>query len=221
MSALAEFEQRVAMQLASADREPFWSPEDAQRYMAEVSGRRDRFQEVARRLVDTIIRPRLETLAGHFTNASLTRDESAGHVACRFGYCERFPASTRVEFMVEHDTHFEKLATVYDVWMMPLFAKFNQHDALTVPLDKVDDEQIADWVEEMLLDFLDAYLRIDRGRDDFDDEPVTDPVCGMRIARSAAVAKEVYVGHAYFFCSQECQKKFVREPAAYVQVKTM
>jgi YHS domain-containing protein len=122
---------------------------------------------------------------------------------------------------MEHDARYEKLTTVYDVWMMPLFVKFNEHDALSMPLDKIDDAQIARWVEEMLLDYLDTYLRIDRGRDDFDDEAVTDPVCGMRITRSAAVAKEVYVGHAYFFCSLECQKAFAADPRAFVQVKTM
>ena len=221
MSSLVEFAQRVKERLASADREPFWNPADAERYMGEVSARRRQFEEFARRLMDTIIQPRLKILASHFSNASLAEDEALEHAACRFGYCERFPASTRVEFRIEHDSRFEKHTTVYDVWMMPLFVKFNEHDALSMPLDKVDDTQIMSWVEEMLLDYLDTYLRIDRGRDDFDDEPVSDPVCGMRIARSKAVAKEVYVGHAYFFCSNDCQQVFAANPRAFVQIKTL
>jgi YHS domain-containing protein len=64
-------------------------------------------------------------------------------------------------------------------------------------------------------------LRIDRGRDDFFDEAVTDPVCGMRIARSAAVGKAVYAGHAYFFCSEECQQAFAANPQSFVEVKTL
>jgi YHS domain-containing protein len=221
MISLRDFNQQIQARLATANREPYWSPTDAERYMADAFTRRQQFEQVARRLIESVIQPRLETLASHFTNASLVKDVRAGHAACRFGYCERFPASTRVEFMIEHDARFERLSIVYDVWMMPLFVRFNQHDALSAPLDKVDDAVFASWVEEMLLDYLDAYLRIDRGREDFDDESVTDPVCGMRIARSAAVAKDSYVGHPYFFCSEECRKAFAADPQAFVQVKTM
>jgi len=41
--------------------------------------------------------------------------------------------------------------------MMPLSVKFNHHDALTMPLDAVNDTQIASWVEDMILDYLDTY----------------------------------------------------------------
>ena len=66
--------------------------------------------QIAVRLNDTLIQPRLETLASYFSNASLTDNESVGRCACWFGYCERFPVSTRVTFAVEHDTRFEKVA---------------------------------------------------------------------------------------------------------------
>ena len=109
----------------------------------------------------------------------------------------------------------------YEASMMPVFIKLNERDKLTLPLDDVPDDAVAAWVEERLLEFVDAYLRIDRGREDFDDEPATDPVCGMRISRSSAVASDSYRGHPYFFCSRECQERFAREPTAYVEVKTM
>jgi len=104
---------------------------------------------------------------------------------------------------------------------MPVFVKLNERDKLTLPIDNVSDDEVAAWVEERLLEFVDAYLRIDRGTDDFDDEPATDPVCGMRISRSTAAASDNYRGHPYFFCSKECQERFAREPTAYVEVKAM
>jgi YHS domain-containing protein len=85
----------------------------------------------------------------------------------------------------------------------------------------VQDDAVADWVEQRLLDFLDNYLRIDRGGDDFDEDTATDPVCGMRIIRSTAIASGSYRGHPYYFCSTDCQKKFAREPTTYVEVKSM
>jgi YHS domain-containing protein len=88
-------------------------------------------------------------------------------------------------------------------------------------LDDAKDGIVATWVEDRLLEILDAYLRIDRGGDDFTDEPATDPVCGMRIARSSAAASDTYRGHPYFFCSPDCQTRFSRNPQAYVEARPM
>lgn len=220
MSALVEFASRVEAQLNAATREPHWETEEAERYMAAVAARRQRFEQLASRLIETVVQPRLETLAGYFSNTSLTK-EPAGRCSCWFGYCERFPASTKIALAVEHDVRFEKVAVCYEASMMPVIIKLNDRDKMTLPLDEVSDDAVADWVEQRLLEFLDAYLRIDRGCDDFDEEAATDPVCGMRITRSAAVASDSYQGHPYFFCSRECQEGFAREPTAYVDVKAM
>jgi YHS domain-containing protein len=149
------------------------------------------------------------------------QDEVDGICACWFGFSERFPASTKIEFAIEHDVRFEKLIVVYEMYMMPAFIKFNKQDRLTVPLTAVDDGKVADWVEERLVEFVDAYLQIDRGADDFDEDTATDPVCGMRISRSSAAASESYYGHPYFFCSQECQAAFSANPSRYVRVATL
>ncbi len=221
MNDLAAFAKRVESLLAGANREPHWKPDEAERYMANVAARRQRFEEIAARLNDTVIQPRLETLASYFSNSSITKDEPSGHCSCWFGYCEQFPASTKVSFAVEHDVRFEKVAVCYEASMMPVFIKLNERDKLTLPLDDVPDDAVAAWVEERLLEFIDVYLRIDRGREDFDDEAATDPVCGMRISRSSAVASDSYRGHPYFFCSRECQEKFAHEPTAFVEVRAM
>ncbi|GIW83177.1 MAG: hypothetical protein KatS3mg105_4984 [Gemmatales bacterium] len=105
--------------------------------------------------------------------------------------------------------------------MMPMFIKMNEHDRLTEPLDSIQEDTVAAWVEERLCEFLDSYLRIDRGAEDFQKDAATDPVCGMRISRSAAAASDSFRGHPYFFCSRECQERFAQNPAEYVEVKTM
>lgn len=46
---------------------------------------------------------------------------------------------------------------------------------------------------------------------------VTDPVCGMQIDSSQAVAQTVYNGKGYFFCSDECRKMFVENPEKYLK----
>ena len=206
MSALVEFARRVKEEMMAAGREPHWKPDEAERYMAAVATRRQRFEQLASRLNEAVIQSRLETLAGYFSNASLSKDEPAGRCSCWFGYCERFPASTKVAFSVEHDVRFEKVAICYQASMMPVFIKLNERDKFTSPLEDMNDDAAADWVEQRLLGFLDAYLQIDRGGEDFEGDAATDPVCGMRISRSAAVAGDSYRGHPYFFCSHESKR---------------
>lgn len=221
MSDLVNFAKQVEQQLKDANREPHWSRDEADQYMADVADRRERFEQTSSQLCDTVVQPRLETLGGYFANASLTKRKSAAHYSCYFGYCERFPASTTVTFAIEHDATYEKLVVRYEVRMMPLFIKLDEHDKLTLPLDDISEDVVATWVEQRLLEFLDSYLRIDRGGENLDEEVVVDPVCGMRIGRSSAAATKVYYGHPYFFCSVDCRGKFAAEPTSYVQVKTM
>ncbi|MDR7554225.1 MAG: XdhC family protein [Armatimonadota bacterium] len=46
-----------------------------------------------------------------------------------------------------------------------------------------------------------------------------DPVCGMTVARAAALVAE-YGGHQYYFCCAHCRQAFLREPARYAAVTT-
>lgn len=221
MSDLVEFARSLKERLTAERREPHWEPDEAERYMTAIAVRREKFEPMAARLIEKVIQPRLETLASFFPNASLSRDEPAGRCSYWFGYCEQFPASTRVTFAIEHDVRCENVAVCFELSMMPVFIKMSEHDRLTLALDAVQDGPVAEWTEKRLFEFLDDYLRIDRGSDDFEEDAVTDPVCGMRISRSAAVGSDSHRGHPYFFCSRECRERFARKPTDYVDVKTM
>ena len=221
MSDLISFANCIDEILADSSRQRHWSAEEAEQYMARFSSRREQFEELAARLISTIIRPRVETLAGYFANTTPARDDAASRCSYWFGYCERFPVSTQLEFAVEHDARFEKLLLRYHVHMMPVFIKLTEHDSLALPLDSVGDEVVASWIEERLLEFLDDYLRIDRGDADFEEDAATDPVCGMQINRSAAAASATYLGHPYYFCSAMCQQQFDANPKHFVQLKNI
>jgi YHS domain-containing protein len=221
MSALDRFAARVQEQIASCCREPHWDFGQAERYMDEVRVRREQFTQIAVRLVTDVIQPRLATVASRFPNASPAKDEPEGHCSYWFGYCDRFPSSTKVEFRVEHDIRYDRVELCYGMSMMPAHIKLNERDKLVMTLEAVTNDEVAMWVEERLLDFLGAYLRIDRSGDDLTDEAVVDPVCGMRISRSSAAANDTFRGHPFFFCSQDCQVEFARNPQAFVDVKAM
>jgi YHS domain-containing protein len=216
---LAQFRREVQRRIAAAGTEPTWTAEAAAQYMAALEPRRQRFLEVARRLLAEVIEPRMAAVAQPFANAQPDRNAHQDRSAWWFGYCERFPVTARLEISVGHNEPIDEVQLRYHLELMPAFTKYDPHDRFVVPLDALDDAAAADWVERKLLEFLGVYLAIDRGRDDLEDELVTDPVCGMRIRRSAAVATSDVKGHAYHFCSESCQSQFDAAPDRYAAVR--
>jgi YHS domain-containing protein len=43
----------------------------------------------------------------------------------------------------------------------------------------------------------------------------TDPVCGMQVDDQKATAKSQFQGTNYYFCSDECKRKFDQQPQQY------
>lgn len=48
-------------------------------------------------------------------------------------------------------------------------------------------------------------------------DPVTDPVCGMRIDPSTAAARVSWKGSLVHFCSVPCSTKFQANPESFVR----
>jgi hypothetical protein len=109
MNDLVQFAKRLKEELERSSREPFWTGDDAQRYMAEVAARREQFTTLATHWIQTIALPRLETMAGYFANAALGRHSSDDRCNLRFRFIERFPASAEVSIAVEHDLRYEQV----------------------------------------------------------------------------------------------------------------
>jgi len=221
MSELATFSEHLQDVFHDAYRVPHWTLEEAEAYMSNVDVRHQHFEELSHRLNRDLVKPRLDQMARLFPNASFPEQQKSNGSSCLFEFCDRFPATAEIEFSIEHDVRFEKVIVHTHTHIMPVFVPYNEQDNLTLPWDRVDDAKVADWVEERLLEFLDTYLRIDAGSDDLAKETVTDPVCGMQILQSDAVASDSYYGHPHFFCSKECLAKFQKDPEQYAQIKTM
>lgn len=48
-------------------------------------------------------------------------------------------------------------------------------------------------------------------------DTAVDPVCGMKIKKSAAKATYEYNGKTYYFCMEGCKEKFVKNPENYIK----
>jgi YHS domain-containing protein len=217
-SSLADFSQRIGALLVASSREPQLSEPEVGRYMQDWVQQRQKYETVAARITDEVIRPRMELLPKYLPHARLTRNGGGAHCTCWIAYSPRFPASMKIEFTIEPDSSLQQAVVRSELFLVPAFMRYDAHDKFVVRLDSADDAALAHWVEDRVIAALEAYLRLDRGSEDADDEPVVDPVCGMRLRRSSAAAQMDYRGHPYFFCAEACQRRFAAAPEQFVRV---
>ncbi|HEX5104288.1 MAG TPA: YHS domain-containing protein [Pirellulaceae bacterium] len=221
MSDLQTFRRELKARTAAAGKAPSWRSADFDHYMADLQPRRTFFDDTAGTLIAVEIRPRLEALVEQFPGARIMREGQAYRCACWFAQSDRFPVTAKLEFDVEHDKSLQHLYVCSEICLMPVFWNFQPHDKLTLRLDEVDQQRVADWIEQRIFEFLDVYLLHDRGTDDLEEDIVSDPVCGMRLRRSEAREAAEYRGHAYFFCASDCREKFQANPEKFVTLRTM
>lgn len=45
-----------------------------------------------------------------------------------------------------------------------------------------------------------------------------DPVCGMQVNQQNAAGWSAHQGKTFYFCSEDCKKRFDQDPEPYVQL---
>ncbi len=186
--------------------------------MADLERRHEVFSRAAETLTAGIIRPRVERLVKFFDNARLSDEKDLrGHrCLCRFSHSERFPATVTLDFSVAYDEEVRNVIVSRDLDILPVFFKFSPHEKVVFPLEQVDEARLAAWVEQQIVAFVDTYLRLEQSDQYQQETLVTDPVCGMRIRKSLAAAKQEYRAVTYHFCTEKCRQSFVNAPDEYV-----
>jgi YHS domain-containing protein len=222
MNAMLNFEQRVKNKLAEHQGEIQNHRNHLGQKMAEVDHRHEQYTVLADRLTKDIIRPRMEKLASFFDNADIIQDpEHVGRhqAACDFSHTDRFPAKARLELGLGHDRLAENFVLSYCLRIVPIFIDFPAHDETLMPLDSVDDTKVAEWFDGKIVAFLDTYLCLETHRQYQTANIVTDPVCGMPVNKLHAAAKMDLGGLTYFFCVEDCRRKFAEDPDHYITGK--
>lgn len=186
--------------------------------MASHQQRAERFNGAARRWMEAVIVPRMQQLAGCFANARLCPPDASRpfRCACAFDHTHEFPATTTVELAISCDASLEQGVVSYSVEILPILCQFERKDQLGVPLTDAADATIGEWVDRKLLAFVDAYLQLPDAEHYQRDNLVIDPVCGMRINKQFAAGSVELRGQTYYFCVEDCRRKFLDDSARYL-----
>ena len=154
MSDLEQFRRELKRRITAAASAPRWPLADFEQYMAALQPRRQRFDEIAKQVVNAVVKPRLDALVKRFPGARMRTDEQAYRYSTWFAQSDRFPVTAKLEFAIEHDQSVEHVFVRYEANLMPVFFHYQPHDKLTIPLDQFNPERATEWVERRIFEFL-------------------------------------------------------------------
>jgi YHS domain-containing protein len=217
MSDTNDLARRIQERLSLHDEQRQLRQNHMQKLMDEMDGRLQRYTTAADRLIEAVIRPRLEQMARCLVSLNAPQWECTRH-SCRllFKHTRRFPATAEVELGVTREAEGKTVCVQYQASILPLFVPLERQDQVSMPLDELDEARIADWVDGKLLRFVDSYLRLETSSPYQGGNNATDPVCGMSVNRLDAPAEMEYRGVKYYFCVDECRARFAENPQRYL-----
>jgi YHS domain-containing protein len=217
MAGIEAFAQRIEERLAVTEERRRLRQTHLEQHMHEFERRHRQFTAVANCLMQQVICPHMRKLAEHFGNAQFPdTDQGNHHCLCRLERTDRFPGSASLELAVSHDGNYETVQLLYHLEILPVFFSYKGKDQLAFPLDAVNEEQAAAWVEDHLVEFVETYLQLEVMPQYQSDNVAIDPVCGMQVNKALAPARMEYRGQTYCFCVDECRQKFAANPGRYL-----
>jgi YHS domain-containing protein len=196
-SQIADAQQRIAAFQKSAEQE----------YLSREKRYQEQYLPAVARLVE-LIKPRLQVLADRFKDKVQVSPTVTAHqrqVTYRF---DARIARIELTFRVSHDADVRNLVFDQNLEVLPILMQFEKHSSLSVPLDKVDDAKVLQWVDDRIVAFVQTFLEIHQNRYYQKDILVTDPVAGVEMPKFAAKCSLESGGKTYYFVSEETRREF-------------
>jgi YHS domain-containing protein len=99
----------------------------------------------------------------------------------------------------------------YDLEIRPVLMRFKPHDEMEFPLDKVDREAAAKWIDDRILDFVQTYFSMGENEIYLKDYMVEDPIAHVRFPKEAAATTLECQGKSFYFIGEETRREFEKE----------
>ena len=106
------------------------------------------------------------------------------------------------------DADVRKLILTYDVEILPILMKFDSHHELELPLEAVDSDKVAQWLDDRLVEFVQTYLSLHENPYYLQDHLVEDPIAKVRFPKFAAAAKLESNGKTFYFIDESTLREF-------------
>jgi YHS domain-containing protein len=153
-------------------------------------------------------RPRLEALTQKFGDkVKVTPTVTSSSRGGKFDFQSNL-AQIRLRLSASTDREVRKLVLDYNLEILPILMKFNSDEQAEWPLDAIDRQAIANWVDDRLVDFVKTYLSLHENEWYLKDHMVVDPIADIRFPKFAAASTLERDGKMYYFIGEETRSEF-------------
>jgi YHS domain-containing protein len=211
MSDVGKFSEKIERRLFKHAKEKAERLLQVDSQMKRLLEKRERFNSTAQRFLTSIVYPRMQELSRRFDNSRLKEfDNTKGfRCVCEFTPTELFPAAVSLDIALSSSGLYEHLDAHYDLEISPVLMEYTRYEGRTFNFESAScEEEISQWVETKLLDFVETYLQLETHPEYQKENIVTDPVCQMRFPIAQAAARIEQKGRPVYFCSEVCRENF-------------
>jgi YHS domain-containing protein len=207
MATVSDLSDRIDSEFAAVEgREKRLQTERVQAYQ----DRQQRLEKFSRELeqLREVWRPRLDVLAKKFgERVDVKPTVEPGKRSATFAFQSKL-ARIKLTFSVSPDSDVRNLVFGYDLDIMPILMKFDKHDEIVFPLERVDEAALGKWIDDRILSFVRTYLSLHENQYYLKDHMVEDPIAKVQFPKYAAGATLDVKGKTYYFIDDATCREF-------------
>jgi YHS domain-containing protein len=174
--------------------------------------RLERFEKLLDELRE-IWQPRLTMLAEKFGQRVDVQPEiKPGRRSAGLAFQSEL-ARIDLRFTAMPDPDVRNVVFCYDLEIIPILMKFDSHDEVEFPLEKVDKTKLGQWFDDRIISFVKTYLSLHENQYYLKDHMVEDPIAKVRFPRYAAAATLEENGKTYYFIDESTRRQFLAQQA--------
>lgn len=182
-------------------------------HLEEYKERQKRLEQLGKLFdeLSAIWRPRLELLARKFGDRVEVKPTIApANRQATFEFQSK-RGRVRLKFSASTDRDVRNLVLAYDLEIIPVFMRYEPHAEIEFPLDAVDREAGAQWIDDRVVDFVHTYLSMGENEIYLKDRMVEDPIAHARFPDFAAGATLEWQGQKFYFIGEETRREFAKQ----------
>jgi hypothetical protein len=120
-------------------------------------------------------------------------------------------ARVRLKLSATTDRDIQNVILSYHLDIIPVFMHFKPHDEVEFPLNAVDSDAVARWLDDRIVDFIQAYFSMGENEIYMKDQMVEDPIAHVRFPKFAAATSLEWQGQKFYFIGEETRRDFEKQ----------
>jgi hypothetical protein len=209
MSDVSELTRRIDGALAAVKDKAKQQTQQRLQEFQDRQGMLKEYEAAQVRIVE-VVKPRLEALAKRAGDrVKVTPNVSQTRRSAAFEFKSN-KALMVLTFSVAPDQQVKHAVVEYDLKVVPVLWRFDSHAEFSTPVDKVDADGLAKWVDDRIMGFVNLFIEVHEGELFDKSQMVEDPVAKISFPKFAAGATLEHGGQTYHFIDEKSRAEFAK-----------